>query len=167
MWLFQTPPLQSLQISLSDNAVPPLIALFPAIKPFISYPNLAVPPTVTEEGGMKSSIKLSEVPCCGVEWASRWCWHDGSHSIISNFQHDYLCSVSSPYKRSSLHSCCMYGCWLPQLVVAYVGQCLCYKKATTSKVSGETAEYYRIHCSSSLKWSYYALFPYAQYVSSE
>lgn len=60
----------------------------------------------------------------------------------------------------------MYGCWLPQLVVAYVGQCQCNAKATTSKVSGETRECYRFHCSRSLKCFYYALLPYAQYVSS-
>lgn len=42
----------------------------------------------------------------------------------------------------------------------YVGQCLCNEKAATSKVSRETREYYRFHCSRSLKWRDYACLPY-------
>lgn len=39
---------QHLQMNL--HATLPLIALFQTIKPFICFPNLAAPPTVTEEG---------------------------------------------------------------------------------------------------------------------
>lgn len=72
-----------------------------------------------------------------------------------------------PHKRKGqleqtgrLYSHCMYSSRLPQLVVVYVGQCLCNEKAATSKVSRETREYYRFHCSRSLKWRDYACLPY-------
>ena len=94
---FKAPPLQIIRSSSADFSQPnPNSLLFSNL---LSASQIWQYRPLLPRRGLKSSIKPSEGACCDMGWASRWCWHEGLHCIISHFHCDYLNIVILPLKR--------------------------------------------------------------------